>query len=54
MEDKEREKTTADFFIAVTENERAINDFATAGISGQQMLLAKMRDDAAEEKRRRE
>lgn len=54
MEDKEREKTTADFYIDVTENERAINDFATAGISGQQMLLAKMQDDAAEEKRRRE
>ncbi len=54
MKDKEKQKPTADFYIAVTENERAINDFATAGVSGQQMLLAKMQDDIAEEKRKQE
>lgn len=54
MKDQRRENAPAGFYIAVTENERAINDFATAGVSGQQMLLAKMQDDKAEKERKRE
>ncbi|MDO5124562.1 MAG: hypothetical protein Q4D44_07875 [Eubacteriales bacterium] len=46
-------KMPSDFYTALAENTRAINDFATTGFVGQQMLLTRLSSiKNAEEKER--
>ncbi len=54
MKKAKKEKMPNDFYMAAAENTKALNDFATAGLSGQQMLLAKLTSlRNAEEKERK-
>ncbi len=54
MKKENKERMPDSFYMAAAENTRAINDFATVGFVGQQMLLTRMTSlDNAEEKERK-